>query len=92
MIYQVIRNRCEDGRRNFKNRILKRQRALEEIIGINIESISAEDVAKGICFRNKTCKLGTSSVNVLWAENGSLSNFGVGEKLNNLLEVQYLEV
>ena len=50
VIYQVIRNRCEDGRRNFKNRVLKGQRALEEIVGIKLESISADPVQTRLFF------------------------------------------
>lgn len=84
MIYKVIRNRCEDGRRHFKNRVLKRQRSFEEVVGKNIGSLSAEDLVKGIAFRKKPCKLGTStSVNILSAEIGSLRSVGRGKKLSS---------
>ena len=46
VIYKVIRNRCEDGRRHFKNRVLKRQKSFEEVVGPNVVSLPLEDLVK----------------------------------------------
>lgn len=86
----MIRNRCEDGRRHFKNRVVKRQRSFEEVVGTNIGSLSAEDLVRGIGFRKKTSKLGTSSVNILSAEIGSLRNVGRGKKWPSSLCCTYV--
>ena len=81
----MIRNRCEDGRRHFKNRVMKRQKSFEEVVGPNIGSLSLEDLVKGIGFRKKSRLLGTSSVNFLSAEIGSLRNVGRGKELPSSL-------
>lgn len=86
VIYKVIRNRCEDGRRHFKNRVKKRQNSFEEVVGTTIGLLSAEDLVKGLGFRKKTCNnLSTSSVNILSAEIGSLRNVGLGKKIPSSL-------
>ena len=87
-IYKVIRNRCEDSRRNFKIRVVKKQKSFEGIVGNKIVGMKAAEYARAITFR-RTCKVPTSSVNVMSAEIGSLNIDGHDSKYQHGLLFLY---